>query len=243
MLKLKCHFKSVLAIFFAGSFSEYFTRRFRETDEGHESLKSYMVKLGLAWLVGLFWMGAVILAAYGTSYLGWWAWMWAPARQVVPPVWIFWLGDRTLFSFLIVACVAATPVLLTRRGGWMAALATIALFPGILSVPGFVFAILTERLVLWIRLLWRVRGTAEFPSTKIRVYLALAIWILFLFWGAESTDSLKGVLAQSSLYMPDVRLFLALLLMAAWTFVETVAAMVTFHFVYQSKCQSSLSLR
>jgi hypothetical protein len=125
----------------------------------------------------------------------------------------------------------------------MAALATIALFPGILSVSGFVFALLTERLVLWLRFLWRVRRTSEFPSTKIRVYLAFGVWILFLFQGANSTDSLNGILGQSSLYMPDVRLFLALLLLAAWTFVETLVAMVTFHFVYQAECQANLTLK
>lgn len=188
--------------------------------------------LGASWMLGLFWQSLVAIFVAGTSYLGWWTWIWSGAASAMPPLWILTLGDTSGLTLMLLA--GLTFILSQVTGqfiiGFMFAIA--AIFAGTLSLWGALTIVLTERFGYFIFLLTRANQLKPRNFYYFRVGMSGFFVLLSLIFGGVVIELIRELLLFD-FWKPWFKLIEFALLYAWWAAAETLVTLTGFHYLWK----------
>ena len=154
--------------------------------------------------------------------------------MTTPPDWLFWLADARPTAVLALAGAGAVLGLTFRSPYMVGTLSWILLFPGFLSLTGFIALQLGERLGLK---LWRVirygrRSQEGRRDWTISFLLQLVALFLALYFTPVVQDIIAPFLGGDN-FNAFWRFIQAYVLLVIWVSVEVILAMGIFHFYAQ----------
>ncbi len=201
------------------------------------SKRVWLTKLGLSPLSGILLLAIIWFWIYFLGLRGTFIELNLVQTLSDPPSWVWWLGDQSISTLLVLLGFGIFSSVLLRRPFFGTAVAGVLIFSGLLSVAGGVCILVGERFGL--KLLFRLKYRSEMLYREMDWSLVFGVLVMVAcaLWGRALVGLLSQVGFQNTFH-PANRFELLTVTLLLWSVLEAFLSMAFYHF-YWIKCQSN----